>query len=1299
MASTQSSQVLKKPAFQASSAPLPMDNGMISQGFDIEQRRYRLSRKAKTFESIEHTIEPDNPRHSAYPRDDPLIENLNDQDSYHRRSQVNNPDHVPEDASPPNSDPSYAPSPRARLRDPEVFLISSSARTFENNHKEDDNTQRMYVVGHHPDGTTSPEEEMASLIRAKREMTAALEVASSYDPWGQTLNDVEGRPMNSRSENQAAQIANLTREVAAITRRLDDLMTLYLKQQRAPQEQARWEGNVWPQTGDVTIRGFCSNSPAAMNESSAKSNNRRLGKLAVGGGPAESIKRTTQHSDKQSSNRFAATSGDTILQSMPSADVAGSRIMGVSRADNSENGSTTTSSKPPKHRVWGGLQPSDRGNGGTPASLARGLMHEWDTFHLPKTPSPSNWPKKQKLGQRRRQSSTMSPSNGITKHKQLSKVKGLLRSKQIVKPVPCSALTQDPTTSHDGSVPSNDTQRIDIGSSQQQKEMSTKRPALVGPGTGPADSSRYQAKPTTEQLAHNSNVRTSGPISSEPTTQGQMLGTALCRDSLGDAAKAGPQSTNTEDSLSGRQDQDPQSDASHGVRRLSASRELSELPDIETLLAEVGVQRKSSNVPSISTAVKSQLAELQGPSDSAMVGRTDAKLTTATSRVCPVLPQSESAKKAFHTIAKPSQPSQLSASLGATGLPKASSKPPCHKADGNDSSQSGVAAAHVEMPQDPYVVRQGTAATNTSLPSFQKVQKRRNRKPGRQFSSSPNTTKVQARSQSVRERKFVQRYVQPNSIADNPGMPDTNSTNSITANSLAETRPTIHPKTGASGVISRKCKCSLLPSYFRDPRFLEPSLETWWGGKLEFLTHCEQILNCPAHPDITQRTCRTILDHEGHNGENFQSGPLHNNHNRQYQDQMKRREHWNKRPQQQAQIKHLTHNASSQKIDEGSSPGLERCTNTKVANTNTLARPELSKHSIVPSVVESGGMPPFRMPPGVSLSPSARTEEVSIGQSDSNSKGPLSRSKHNPSKSSLKKCPNGLPTPAQTSSPSRTEFQETLHLPDDDYAPNWSQPSSPRPLHGSAPQSSVVAESNETSLPVPRPNDSVLANSKVAPKSSKKILKAVVIDNNPNSTVQGPGMNTKHQDIHQAGGNSRAARALHDKGFPGRRASHIIRRHATEPLNPSRPVSPATAVRRALQNPPRMALLFLSNPILHQQPATSSHACKPARPLHETTPPPTPPNTRKKRYISMDERKKLRPELSRYVEKDKRLSDELLIEVGRERLTYARHSAAPYAFSYDGKLYEEYHHRLTKMVDDDGKSLWDETLVKRLSKK
>lgn len=54
-----------------------------------------------------------------------------------------------------------------------------------------------------------------------------------------------------------------------------------------------------------------------------------------------------------------------------------------------------------------------------------------------------------------------------------------------------------------------------------------------------------------------------------------------------------------------------------------------------------------------------------------------------------------------------------------------------------------------------------------------------------------------------------------------------------------------------------QCVCLHLPDCFRHR--LKPSFQSWTGIKDQFLHHCEQVMNCPAHPEITRRTCRELL--------------------------------------------------------------------------------------------------------------------------------------------------------------------------------------------------------------------------------------------------------------------------------------------------------------------------------------------------------------------------------------------------------------------------------------------------------
>jgi hypothetical protein len=61
---------------------------------------------------------------------------------------------------------------------------------------------------------------------------------------------------------------------------------------------------------------------------------------------------------------------------------------------------------------------------------------------------------------------------------------------------------------------------------------------------------------------------------------------------------------------------------------------------------------------------------------------------------------------------------------------------------------------------------------------------------------------------------------------------------------------------------SRPCTCQFLPGYFTRHGLLMPSLKSFPGGKLEFLTHVEQISNCHGHSDRLRNGCRIILERE-----------------------------------------------------------------------------------------------------------------------------------------------------------------------------------------------------------------------------------------------------------------------------------------------------------------------------------------------------------------------------------------------------------------------------------------------------
>ena len=312
-------------------------------------------------------------------------------------------------------------------------------------------------------------------------------------------------------------------------------------------------------------------------------------------------------------------------------------------------------------------------------------------------------------------------------------------------------------------------------------------------------------------------------------------------------------------------------------------------------------------------------------------------------------------------------------------------------------------------------------------------------------------------------------------------------------------------------------------------------------------------------------------------------------------------------------------------------------------------------------------------------------------------KGSNSKSRKSTAKPHTSKVITSLPTPANSSSPTRKEMEQSIQLTDNSQASPPPKPSSLTLHHCHTPKPSVVDKPNTESLAAQAPNLVRSKHSKGASKSSRKRLKAVVIENNSSSTVEGSVADKENQHTQQDSGSSITGGLVPDRGSPERRTNNI-HRYATEPPKPIAPMSPATAVREATRSLRQLPLLSIGGPTLNQQRTDGSLNPKRQRPLWEQTPPPTPPDRRTSRYIPAQERKQRRREHTRDVPLTKRESDEKLIEIGRHRLAYIRHISAPYAFSYTGKLFAEYH-RLTKLKDENGNLCWDEALAKRLMRK
>lgn len=80
-----------------------------------------------------------------------------------------------------------------------------------------------------------------------------------------------------------------------------------------------------------------------------------------------------------------------------------------------------------------------------------------------------------------------------------------------------------------------------------------------------------------------------------------------------------------------------------------------------------------------------------------------------------------------------------------------------------------------------------------------------------------------------------------------------------------------------------------------------------------------------------------------------------------------------------------------------------------------------------------------------------------------------------------------------------------------------------------------------------------------------------------------------------------------------------------------------------------------------------------------------------------EQQKLTKPELSRHVARHLRLPEERIIEIGRTVESYERHKAAPYAFSWSGRLYAKYHH-LLEQKKADGELVWTWQQISRITR-
>ncbi|KAL9591650.1 MAG: hypothetical protein Q9179_007510 [Wetmoreana sp. 5 TL-2023] len=531
----------------------------------------------------------------------------------------------------------------------------------------------------------------------------------------------------------------------------------------------------------------------------------------------------------------------------------------------------------------------------------------------------------------------------------------------------------------------------------------------------------------------------------------------------------------------------------------------------------------------------------------------------------------------------------------------------------------------------------------------------------------------------------------------------------------------------------RSCTCGELPIYFTNNANGKPSLNTWPGGKLEFLVHCKQVMDCKGHSKITREECRRIYSSEW---------PKFLSSKKSEQRPKNRRE-------AQAQ-KHV-----NDAVDNDSEAATASALNF-LGDNQPPQQQNIRYHSTVPPHIfyprrstrtpyhQPLGLPPLplRVPTPDCLAQS-QSRTMADGQSSQQHSSLWASSMYRngfslntlQSQDSYKVLPTEprahpiqciLPTPLKSSSPDHemekyrdldAQPAELSELPSGELYKEMATPKSesqstpprPSPQRSNLPQHIWNATGpRDTSSPrlgeeYVKPSESDQGNDRgttsidndeddeISPtghsspvydrESSLATKRFPVAFPQPTPLMTGALSRPEGQDVHNCNP------LVNELPTPARRKRIVRRRHDTEPVRSPRGFSPEVILKRATAKL-RESIDVMSIAARTQQTTVmSSTSGKSATSIHTKQ-----QKKRKKPYKkpTIEQRRILRPQLSKDVPMEQRANDGTLIRIGRMHWVYDRHKHAPYAYSYsDGKLYTEYRY-LVDMKDPDGNYLWDE---------
>lgn len=750
--------------------------------------------------------------------------------------------------------------------------------------------------------------EIVSPAKVKRESIAtnqlALRRSVSWQASDRDKSLLVGNRLDFRIAEGSA-LASLRRMMAEIMSRLDS-MAVQTRSQVVRQGQAQWEGAAVVEMANISTRsphsapGPTTRNPSTPATTSPTATDYRVPKRAASHEHFDPIEPDGQPNDKRSGEPSAAPSDTTKFQSRPLADMA------------HRDGGTNTGPNSLKRQRW---KSDNRARDDLYASSARYPAHEHGTIYGPDTPSPSQRPSVHHAATKTSRVFTTSPPHmpkiphppernrlrapasrcdnfsGVARKvhgdsfvrrqfqvdmrgqrckpgrerrcwsrtirpRHLTWTRDARQNMELDRRVNARPRFQEDKLRRLDSAPAAHTRRPEVSSSLTHSAPASARTdglVAVGLGVKSVDSLECPATSKNDQAADINDVEALERLHSEISEHGQILEQALLEDdtiSMIEVEVAEPKKKDTHDApLESQQ----QRDEDRGQRRVptrSASREIRELPDTETLLSKLEDSQNNQKVRSVFSTADAQKGGLRGTRSVETVKQSLANVPNSEIKDPSAVPQSSTPKNTTFSIA---EPPKVSAFSRVVEKAEVSSKFRDSKIGVNGTPQSTIVPGHGQRPSDQHDIRRRPTTSNPKLRAFPRDGCQEDCMLTKQALSYPNTIEVHPPSNATGQRRFARPI--PSKARE------------------IEMRP--------SGVSPRHCKCSFLPDYFRKPVSPIPNLKTWPAGRWEFFAHCQQIVECSAHPEITRTTCREILDTERRHGEVQDPDPLPRAHTEQ----------------------------------------------------------------------------------------------------------------------------------------------------------------------------------------------------------------------------------------------------------------------------------------------------------------------------------------------------------------------------------------------------------------------------------